>query len=129
MAENRSPTVLDIRSADEWNDGHIANAVHFYAGRIVQGELPPLELDREIAVICGAGYRSTVVTGSLRRAGWLNLVNVIGGTDTWNMAAWLRQQRGLLEVDANAGCCSVVRRLRVGNERVAVPGCGAGSGK
>ena len=98
LADDSDLTVLDVRSVDEWNDGHIANAVNFYAGRIAQGERPPVERDREIAVICGSGYRSTVVISLLRQAGWSNLTNVVGGMDAWNRAALPREQRELLEV-------------------------------
>lgn len=76
--------VLDVRTDDEWEDGHIADAVH-----IMGGKLPEHvdELSKEgvkWAVICGSGYRSTVAVSVLERAGFDNLLNVGGGMGAWN---------------------------------------------
>ena len=76
-------TVLDVRSDDEWNEGHIANAIHLFAGDIVQGDEPNVKDDAELAVICGSGYRSSVVSSILQKRGYKNLINVSGGMTAW----------------------------------------------
>ncbi len=98
LSDDPTLIVLDVRGADEWNEGHIAEAVHFFAGRIAQGETPPLDRDREIAVVCGTGYRSTVAIGLLRQAGYTNLINVIGGMEAWDAARLPMEQRDRLAV-------------------------------
>ncbi len=75
--------VLDVRSADEWRDGHISGAKHLFAGEIAQGAVPGVAQDRRIAVICGSGYRSTVAASLLMQRGFTNLVNVSGGMEAW----------------------------------------------
>ena len=39
-----------------------------------------------MALICGSGYRSTVAASVLARAGFENLINVIGGMTAWERA-------------------------------------------
>lgn len=80
--------VMDVRSNDEWDSGHIANAEHQYAGEIVGRAGHPNGIDAtgELALICGSGYRSSVAASVLQRAGHSNLLNVIGGMTAWQAA-------------------------------------------
>jgi len=52
------------------------------------GELPKrageLPRDANIYVVCGAGYRSSIATSVLRRAGFRHVTNVDGGMGAWN---------------------------------------------
>jgi hydroxyacylglutathione hydrolase len=80
-------TVLDVRGDDEWADGHIAGAVHTFAGAIAQGaEVPVIPDTGTVAVICGSGYRSSVVSSLLQARGCTNLHNVGGGMTAWHEA-------------------------------------------
>jgi hydroxyacylglutathione hydrolase len=78
------PKVLDVRSASEWRQGHIAGAIHVPGGEVPSrlAELPP----GPVAVICGGGYRSTVVASVLQRAGREDVSNVTGGMGAWKRA-------------------------------------------
>lgn len=84
LASDQPPVVLDVRTDDEWTSGHIAGAVHMFAGTIAQGNEPTLSKDTEIATICATGYRSGLVASLLRDRGYRNLVNVDGGMDAWH---------------------------------------------
>ena len=86
--------VLDVRVEDEWNSGHVPGAHHIMAGELPQ-RLDEVPRDATVAVICGAGYRSTVATSLLARDGRKNLLNVIGGITAWRAA-------GLPVTDATA---------------------------
>jgi rhodanese-related sulfurtransferase len=46
------------------------------------------ELDREklLVVHCKGGYRSSIATSLLRRAGFRDIANLIGGFDAWKTA-------------------------------------------
>jgi hydroxyacylglutathione hydrolase len=80
-------TVLDVRGDDEWASGHIAGAIHTFAGVIAQGAAIPVTPDSgPIAVICGSGYRSTVASSLLQARGFDNLLNVSGGMTAWHEA-------------------------------------------
>lgn len=81
-----SPMVLDVREAPEWEAGHIPGAQHIPAGVIARGETDGLPRDREIAVICGTGYRSNVAASLLQARGYDNVVTVPGGMEAWREA-------------------------------------------
>jgi hydroxyacylglutathione hydrolase len=74
--------VLDVRRAPEWETGHIAQARHkpLHKLRSLIGDLDP---QRPIAVHCKSGYRSSIATSLLLRAGFKNVINVTGGFDAW----------------------------------------------
>ena len=80
--------VLDVRSPEEFAQGHIDGARHVFAGDLAQGADVPSGLDRSarIAVICGSGYRSSVASSLLMRRGFTNRINVVGGMGAWDSA-------------------------------------------
>ena len=78
--------VLDVRSDDEWGGGHIAGAHHRFAGEIVRGNVAGLPDGSPLAIICGSGYRSSVVASTLQTRGCANVVNVAGGMEAWERA-------------------------------------------
>ncbi len=75
-------TVLDVRESAEHAAGMMDGAVS-----IPLGHLPARmgELDRTnwLFVHCKGGYRSSIATSLLRRAGFEKAVNVTGGYDAW----------------------------------------------
>jgi hydroxyacylglutathione hydrolase len=77
--------VLDVRADDEWNSGHVPGAHHIMAADLPK-RLDEVPRDTTVAVICGTGYRSTVASSILARAGRTNLLNVTGGMASWRAA-------------------------------------------
>lgn len=76
--------VLDVRQPAEWAEGHVEGAT------FITGAELPARLDdvpdpdgRPLAVMCGSGFRSSVMTSLLRAAGRDDAVNTIGGADAW----------------------------------------------
>jgi hydroxyacylglutathione hydrolase len=78
--------VLDVRRAGEWQAGHVEGAL-WHALDDFPRALPPLAKDVPIAVHCKSGYRSMLAASLLRRAGYENVTNVVGGFDAWQAAA------------------------------------------
>jgi hydroxyacylglutathione hydrolase len=81
--------VLDVRSDDEFESGHIKGAAHVMAGKLAEstdGVPAGPNGGRKLAVVCGSGYRSTVAASVLAREGYENLVNVAGGMTAWQAA-------------------------------------------
>lgn len=80
--------VLDVRSADEWRGDHIPAAEHRFAGEFARNwdAAPSAPNGLPLALICGSGYRSTVVASVLARAGRHDVLNVRGGMDAWRAA-------------------------------------------
>ncbi len=75
--------VVDVRNPGEWNAGHISHAVlkPLHTIRTALGDLDPA---RTTFVHCKSGYRSSIATSLLRRAGFRNVINVVGGFDAWH---------------------------------------------
>ena len=90
---NDALAVLDVRGDDEWKEGHIAGAVHRFVGEIIQGATPTLDENRPTAVVCGSGYRASVVASILEGRGYGNLINITGGMEAWE-AAGLPEETG-----------------------------------
>ena len=81
----KRPFVLDVRTDGEWNGGHVDGAHHIHGGLLPErfGEIPK---DRHVAVICGSGYRGSIAASFLRREGYPNVSNVLGGMSAWKSA-------------------------------------------
>jgi hydroxyacylglutathione hydrolase len=77
--------VLDVRREPEWEAGHIPGASWWPLDNF---KVAPPEIDRNIpvAVHCKGGYRSMIACSLLQRAGFQNVINVVGGFDAWQAA-------------------------------------------
>ncbi|MFN8534070.1 MAG: MBL fold metallo-hydrolase [Dehalococcoidia bacterium] len=80
-------TIVDVREQNEWDEGHIAGAIHLPFHRIPSesGRLPS---DRRLALICGGGTRSTIAASLLAGRGRRDLVNISDGMDGWRAAGY-----------------------------------------
>jgi hydroxyacylglutathione hydrolase len=78
-------TVLDVRQPAEWADGHIPGA-RFITGAEVPERLNELSTAEPLAVVCGSGYRSSVIASLLRARGHERVSNVVGGMSAWRSA-------------------------------------------
>jgi rhodanese-related sulfurtransferase len=77
--------VLDVRREPEWEAGHIEGATWWPLDNF---KVAPPEIDHAVpmAVHCKSGYRSMIACSLLQRAGFQNVVNVVGGFDAWQLA-------------------------------------------
>jgi hydroxyacylglutathione hydrolase len=77
--------VLDVRREPEWDAGRIEGATWWPLDNF---RVSPPEIDHEapIAVHCKGGYRSMIASSLLQRAGFKNVINVVGGFDAWQQA-------------------------------------------
>lgn len=75
--------ILDVRTAEEFAEGHIPNAINIPVETI--GAEPPAELadkDQLIMVYCRSGNRSVTASEKLVDLGYTNIVE-FGGINTW----------------------------------------------
>jgi hydroxyacylglutathione hydrolase len=79
-------TVLDVRREAEWQAGHIEGA-RWHALDEFPRVLPAVDRDAPVAVHCKSGYRSIIAASLLRRAGFRQVTDVIGGYDAWQKEA------------------------------------------
>jgi hydroxyacylglutathione hydrolase len=77
--------VLDVREPMEWAVGHVPGAQLIALGDVHRrvAEVPD---DRDVAIICEAGVRSSSAASVLQAAGLTRLVNVADGTAGWRTA-------------------------------------------
>ena len=74
--------VLDVRKFTEFADGHVKGAVNLPLAEMADvAQIAQLEEDQNIYIQCGAGYRSVIAASLLKRQGYHNLRNVLGGWD------------------------------------------------
>jgi len=79
-----APLYLDIREVDEWQEGHVAGAVHISRGNLesrIEGLIP--DKDREIFIYCSAGSRSAFAAKVLGELGYTDVASVSGGFTEW----------------------------------------------
>ena len=79
--------VLDVRRGDEWDEGHIEGALHVYVGHLRES-LDHLPKNRPIAVVCGVGHRASLGGSILRREGYEEIYNLLGGMTAWKNAGY-----------------------------------------
>jgi hydroxyacylglutathione hydrolase len=77
--------VLDVRRQPELDAGHVEGAAWWPLDNF---RVSPPEIDHEVplAVHCKGGYRSMIAASLLQRAGFRNVINLIGGFDAWQQA-------------------------------------------
>ena len=76
--EAREPfTLLDVRSAREFAEGHLRGAVHIYVGEL-SDRLDEIPVARPITTFCGSGHRAIVAASVLRRHGFREVENCLG---------------------------------------------------
>ena len=79
--------VVDVREKDEWDEGHIPDAIHMSRGTIeldIEEKVP----DRNAMIIChcGGGGRSALAAESLQKMGYKNVRSMAGGFKAWKTA-------------------------------------------
>ena len=77
--------VVDVREEGEFlGEGHIPGARHMFVGHLEEN-LDRLRLDRErpVAVTCSVGHRGSLGASILKRHGFENAFNLLGGMTAW----------------------------------------------
>ncbi len=79
--------MLDVREISEFEEGHIAHAAHAYVGHL-EGALAgsaqlPIAKDQPVVVTCSVGNRASLAVSLLRRHGYQNVSNMLGGMTAW----------------------------------------------
>jgi len=82
LLTDESVTLVDVRSEQEWNAGHIPHAEHHFLGNLPE-TLDSLPHDRQIAVHCQSGARSSIGASVLQAAGRKDIINLEGGYSAW----------------------------------------------
>jgi molybdopterin/thiamine biosynthesis adenylyltransferase/rhodanese-related sulfurtransferase len=80
---------VDVREPDEWDEGHIPDAVYTGRGRLeqrIEGLVP--DKSRPLVVYCSAGSRSAFAVKVLEELGYENVVNLASGFQDWKRSGF-----------------------------------------
>src|SRR5437870_2118368 len=80
--EKDNMAILDVREQAEVNGGAMENSVRIPLGQL-QDRTAELDRSKLLVVHCKSGYRSSIATSILRRAGFRDIANLTGGFDAW----------------------------------------------
>ena len=89
LAANPCAVLLDVREDTEWQAGHAEQAQHLGKGileRDLEARFP--DLDTEIIMYCGGGFRSVLTCEVAQRMGYRNVNSLIGGHKVLVAANW-----------------------------------------
>ena len=79
--------IVDVRDDDEWDEGHIPDAMRMSRGTIeldIEENVP--DPNAMIICHCGGGGRGALATESLQKMGYKNVRNMAGGFKAWKAA-------------------------------------------
>jgi hydroxyacylglutathione hydrolase len=78
LESGKRPTVLDVRSLQEWAQDHVEGAVNVPLPRLSQ-HATGFTHNAPLIILCGSGYRSSIAASLLEAEGYGRLSNVMGG--------------------------------------------------
>jgi glyoxylase-like metal-dependent hydrolase (beta-lactamase superfamily II)/rhodanese-related sulfurtransferase len=77
--------LVDVREPGETASGAIGDSICVPLGKL-GSRLPELDCTKLLVVHCKGGYRSSIASSILRRAGFRDIANLMGGFDAWKAA-------------------------------------------
>ncbi len=76
--------LVDVREESEFAKDHLPGAIHLGKGvieRDIEARVP--ELDTEMVLYCGGGFRSALAADNLQKMGYTNVISMDGGIRGW----------------------------------------------
>jgi rhodanese-related sulfurtransferase len=76
--------LVDVREESEFAKDHLPGAIHLGKGvieRDIEARVP--ELNTEMVLYCGGGYRSALAADNLQKMGYTNVISMDGGIRGW----------------------------------------------
>jgi hydroxyacylglutathione hydrolase len=78
--------ILDVRSEDEWRQGHIPTAQNIYVPDLFE-QMDELDENIPVVTYCGSGYRASIAASILERSGFA-VHNIPGSMMAWQSAGY-----------------------------------------
>lgn len=78
VKKSSNAVVLDVRKANEYNDGHIKGAENIPLDFISEN-MASMDKDKTYFVHCAGGYRSMIFSSILKARGYDNVIDINGG--------------------------------------------------
>ena len=76
--------LIDVREESEYAKDHLPGAIHLGKGileRDIERRAP--QLDAQLVLYCGGGFRSALAADSLQKMGYHNVLSMDGGYRDW----------------------------------------------
>jgi rhodanese-related sulfurtransferase len=76
--------LVDVREESEFAKDHLPGAIHLGKGvmeRDIEARVP--ELNTEMVLYCGGGFRSALAADNLQKMGYTNVISMDGGIRGW----------------------------------------------
>jgi len=76
--------LVDVREESEYAKDHLPGAVHLGKGvieRDIEARVP--DLNEEMILYCGGGFRSALAADNLQKMGYRNVISMDGGIRGW----------------------------------------------
>jgi rhodanese-related sulfurtransferase len=89
LAQNPKAVLMDVREDSEWHKQHAEQAVHLGKG-VLERDLEKMfpDVNTEILMYCGGGYRSVLTAAVAQDMGYRNVFSVMGGFKALVTARW-----------------------------------------
>lgn len=76
--------LVDVREESEFAKDHLPNAIHLGKGVIERDiEARVQDLNAEMVLYCGGGFRSALAADNLQKMGYTNVISMDGGIREW----------------------------------------------
>ena len=76
--------LVDVREESEFAKDHLPGAIHMGKGIIERDiEVRVPELNTEMILYCGGGFRSALAADNLQKMGYTNVISMDGGIRDW----------------------------------------------
>jgi hydroxyacylglutathione hydrolase len=80
--KNNGAQIVDLRSATEYQAGHIKGADHVFLGTLLNN-LDRISRDKKVVIHCQSGDRATIGYSLLAQNGYKNILNFSAGMNKW----------------------------------------------
>lgn len=81
--------LYDVRTAEEYEEGHFENAINWSLQELEAGTLPDVAKSTKIYLYCRSGNRSAQATSILKEAGFTDITDLGGLNDVKAMGGQL----------------------------------------
>ena len=80
--------VIDVRSPEEWEDGHVPEAMYIFLPELEKKAAGKLDKKKPVAVYCDSGYRASLGASLMKTYGFSDVRNVPGSWKAWKQAGY-----------------------------------------
>ena len=86
LAGGATPTMIDVRSAEDFAAGHIDGTMNIAINAFLADMTLLPGKDAPVVVLCQGGHRGALALMALRMLGWTDVRNLAGGVNAWTAA-------------------------------------------